>query len=263
MDATNAPLCVGVIGASGRMGTMLLEQILASSDFRLTGAVVDPQSPLIGQVVGDTTFTADIATGMASCDVVIDFSLPDVTASVLQAVQSIGKPLVCGVTGLDAQTKAQMSQVAQTIPVFYASNMSVGIAVMRKAIFQMASALKETDAEILDLHHAQKRDAPSGTALALGQTIAAARGWSEDTFRFNRSADSKPRAQQQIGFASLRGGTSCGTHTVFFLGDDETLSVTHEATSRRIFASGALRAAKWIVGQTPGLYSMDDLLEGA
>lgn len=261
MNSTNASLSIGLIGAAGRMGKMLTELIVEMPNLCLTGAVVEPRSPLIGQPVGRTVFTENLSTAATSSDVLIDFSMPDVTPSVIQAATSLVKPVVCGVTGLGPTVQTLLEDAARTIPIFYSSNMSFGIAVMRKVVAKMATILADTDIEICELHHSQKKDAPSGTALSLGQAMAYARGWEEDVFCFGRHNTSTSRPCQQIGFASLRGGSACGTHTVFFLGPDETLSITHEATSRRIFALGALKAAKWIVHQAPGLYGMDDLLK--
>lgn len=254
------PLRISLIGAAGRMGKRLVELIVESPIFCLSGAIVKPGDDLIGQPIGTTVFTDDLSTACLSSDVVIDFSVPEITPTVLQVAEAAGRPIVCGVTGLSSETRAFMDQVAQRIPVFYASNMSCGIAAVRRAIAQMAIALKEADVEILELHHSQKKDAPSGTALSLGQAVAQARGWSEDVFCLDRSALHIPRQHQEIGFASLRGGNHCGTHTVFFLGADETVSITHEATSRRVFALGALKAAKWIINQSPGRYTTDDML---
>lgn len=261
---SDLPLNVTLTGASGRMGRMLTELMLEGSAFRLVGAVVGPNDLDLGKPVSPSSpilFTEDLSACAHQSDVLIDFSLPEATPFVLQAAQTAGKPLVCGVTGLGAETLTQMKQASHIIPVFYATNMSLGIAVMTQAVVQVAKALESADIEILELHHAQKKDSPSGTALSLGEAAAEARGWyPEETFCFGRHDVSAPRPDHQIGFASLRGGSACGTHTVFFLGQDETLSITHESTSRRIFALGALRAARWLALQKPGLYGMKDLL---
>lgn len=250
---------IGVIGAYGRMGQAILEEIQAQHDI-LSAAVVEENCEALGQYASDAVrYSADLSEAMECSEVMIDFSLPSNTPHVVRAAQTFRKPLVCGVTGLDPATYDVMHEAAKVIPIFYATNMSMGIAVMTYAAQQMARIFGDSmDIEIQETHHNQKTDAPSGTALSLGEAILSAKGWPQDALCVNRSG---PRSHKEVGITSLRGGNVAGEHTVHFLGTDETIFLTHRATSRRIFAQGAVRAAHWLVRQTPGIYAMADLIQ--
>lgn len=203
----------------------------------------------------------DLATVLANADIAVDFSLPEATDAVLDAVTAAGVPLVCGVSGLDKPSLDRMAEVARQLPVFYDRNMSIGIALLRQAVADVARILgTESAVTVHDLHHEQKRDAPSGTALMLGEAVAAARGQEFETVM--RYSEGRPVAQVEEGeilFEVRREGRHPGTHRVEFRGDAETLSFGHEVSDRRVFALGALRAAKWLLERPPGLYSMRDL----
>lgn len=258
-------LKIGVIGASGRMGRVLVEKVFESDELDLAAAVESPSSPLLGQPVGSSSpvvLTSSLHEAAVLCDVLIDFSSPNAMEHVLDAAQSVKKPLVCGITGLDPTAKEMLQKASELVPIFYSANMSLGIAVLTQAVALVASSLgEEFDIEIQDIHHAKKKDAPSGTALLLGNTAAKARHWpTPDVFCFDRSAIRQERPHQQIGFSVLRGGGVSGQHSVFFLGPQESLTLSHESYSRAVFADGALKAASWISKQKPGLYGMKDLV---
>jgi 4-hydroxy-tetrahydrodipicolinate reductase len=188
-------------------------------------------------------------------DVIIDFSTKTSTPNVIAIAKRIGKPVVCGVTGLPPETHALIKNAANTIPIFYSENFSIGIAAICEAAKQLAQALQNFDVEIVEMHHAKKKDAPSGTALKLGRVVAAARQQTEDAFCFERYGDIGERKAGQIGFAVVRGGSETGTHTIHFLGEDETISITHHGASKSIFAKGAIAAAKLLRKAPPRLYT--------
>lgn len=253
-----------LVGACGRMGKELTEMILQSPDLQLVGAVETPQHPDLGHSIVPQTsvfVTGDLEKAAQHADVIVDFSSPTHVPHVLSTASLLRKAVVCGVTGLEAKTKEEMAETARLIPLFYSANMSLGIAVLRQAVTRVARSLGEDyDVEIQEIHHRNKKDAPSGTALMLGEAVAEAKGWSSDkTFCLNRAGISEPRPCQQIGFSALRGGGVSGFHQVFFLGDQETVTLSHESFSRKVFAEGALKAARWLVGQPAGLYDMSDL----
>ncbi|MDT8408566.1 MAG: 4-hydroxy-tetrahydrodipicolinate reductase [Wenzhouxiangellaceae bacterium] len=237
-------------GATGRMGREI-EQ-LASADPALEIAArasstgfFDPPQKLAGQTV------------------LIDFSNPDLCAQSLEFSRLHGLPMVIGTTGLDDCLQRQVDASAVHVPICQAANFSVGVNLLLKLVADVAGALtaSDFDVEISEIHHRRKVDAPSGTALALGRAVADARGRRhEDLAAFDRHATKSARPEGQIGYQAVRGGDVAGEHTVYFLGSGERLELAHRATDRVIFAKGALRAARWLVGRPPGLYSMADVL---
>jgi len=260
---------VAVAGASGRMGRMLIEAVLASDDCRLSGALDVPGSAAIGSDAGvalgratGVTVTADLAQGISGADVLIDFTRPEGTLAHLAVCRAQGVAMVIGTTGFSPADKAQIAEAAKTLPIVLAPNMSVGVNVMLELIAQAARALGEGyDIEVVEAHHRYKVDAPSGTALAMGEALAHATGRRlEDCAVYAREGVTGERKTGSIGFASIRGGDIVGDHTVLFAGTGERLEITHRSNSRGNYAAGSLRAARFLQGRAPGLYGMHDVL---
>lgn len=261
-------LKISILGA-GRMGQELVRAIIATDGLQLAGvwarragALADFGVDLNGQnsgaVIGvDTNLDAVLE----NADVAIDFSLPAATLQVFEAVLNANKPLVCGVSGLDDSTLRQMRTVAGSIPLFYDRNMSVGIAVLQDLVSRAGALLgPEFAAAIHDTHHMHKVDAPSGTALKLGEALAKARNRDfAAIFRYAAESAATRTSPEEIVFTATRRGEVPGEHTVLFQADAETLELTHKVADRRVFADGALRAARWLTGQKPGLYGMSDI----
>ncbi len=243
---------LGLFGASGRMGERVRAAIAGPFADRVALAcAVDGASP------PEQTF--------AGCDAVVDFSVAAATDGLLARLAGTGAALITGTTGRGADAEAAIARYAAEAPVFAAANFSVGVAVLSALVTQAARALGPAfAAEIFELHHGRKVDAPSGTALALGAAVAEGRGLPWPAARAAaRDGLTGPRAEAEIGFAALRGGDVVGEHTVFLLGDVERLELTHRAADRAVFAHGALRAATWVVGQPPGRYGMADWVRAA
>ncbi len=259
---------VTVVGARGRMGTTLMREVLHSDNLTLCGAVDRSDSPGLGQDVGKILNVPD--TGVALSDtlapprnsVLVDFSLPIATQATIRAALEAGVGLVCGTTGLDRETEDMLRDAALRIPVVYAANFSVGVTLLLRLAAICGDALGTGwDAEIFEIHHRLKRDAPSGTALRLGREVAASTGRRlQDVFVTDRSERNQPRGDAEIGVIAARGGDVVGEHTVFFFGEGERLELTHRCTDRAIFARGALRAAHWVHDKPPGMYDMGDVL---
>jgi 4-hydroxy-tetrahydrodipicolinate reductase len=250
------------------MGQSLLEALRESAALRLSGALASPSSARLGldAAEGDAPcgvrVTADPEVALADAAVALDFSSPQSLGAHAGACAARGVPLVVGTTGFDADTRAMLEAAARVVPVLIAPNTSVGVGVLRQLVSLAASALGEGfDAEISEAHHRGKRDAPSGTALALGEAIAAARGAVlADVAVHARHGSCEPRRAGSIGFSVLRAGDIIGEHTVTFGGAGERIELTHRATDRMVFARGALRAAEWLIGRPPGVYGMRHVL---
>jgi 4-hydroxy-tetrahydrodipicolinate reductase len=262
---------IGITGAAGRMGRMLAETISRrEAHCQLTAAIERPASSLIGADVGEllgvgasgTLVGADLAATISEIDVLIDFTVPEATLSHAEVCAVHGVPMVVGTTGFtDAQT-AQLQAMTRDIAVCQSANFSPGVNLTFRLAEAAARALGETvDIEILEAHHRHKIDAPSGTALALGDTVAAAQGKKlSEVAVYSREGRTGAREPGTIGFSVIRAGDIVGDHTVIFAGDGERLEITHKASSRSAFASGAVTAACWLVGQSAGQYSMQDVL---
>ncbi|WP_405229183.1 4-hydroxy-tetrahydrodipicolinate reductase [Lentisalinibacter sediminis] len=259
------------MGAAGRMGRAVIDIVAREPDLELAAAWVREGDARSGEPVAswhpaaaDTAAvtSADLDEVLDGADVVVDFSLPVATVSVLEAVERNRLPLVCGVTGVAHAELERMGDVAATVPVVYDRNMSVGVQLLNFLVREAASRLgADYDAEITEAHHRAKRDAPSGTALMLGETLAAARGETlAERAVYAREGESGPRERGAIGFSVIRAGAIVGEHTVLFGGDYDRLSLVHQAQDRAAFASGALAAARWLAGRPPGLYAMADVL---
>jgi 4-hydroxy-tetrahydrodipicolinate reductase len=235
--------------------------------FRLSGAVASPDSASLGKsppgtTAGDVVVTQDAALALAAATVAVDFSMPQAVGLHANACAAAGVPLVVGATGLDAATVALLETAARRIAVLVAPNTSVGVNVMTKLATLAARALGTGyDVEILEAHHRMKRDAPSGTALSLGEAVARTRGTTLSASAvYERHGVAGPRSPGSIGFSVVRAGDIVGEHTVLFAADGERIEITHRATDRLNFARGALRAAEWLIGRPAGLYHMDDVL---
>ena len=264
-----APLRIAIAGASGRMGRMLVEAVLDASDLALSGALDVAGNPFLGQdagaFLGRTTgiaLTDDLHAVLDASQVLIDFTRPDGTLHHLQACAERGVALVIGTTGFSAEQKAQIGATAARTAVFLSPNMSVGVNVVMRLLEQAAKAFSQGyDIEIIEAHHRNKIDAPSGTALAMGEVVAKALGRNlADNAVFGREGVTGVRDPSTIGFATVRGGDIIGDHTVLFAGIGERIEITHRSSSRATYAQGSLRAARFLAHRGPGLYDMNDVL---
>lgn len=269
MTAAAAPLPIAVAGASGRMGRMLVEAIVRAGDCRLAGALDIAGSPAIGQDAGaflgqrtGVAVTSDLRQGLAAARVLIDFTRPEGTMAHLALCREMGLAAVVGTTGLSAEHKQQIAQIAQSIAIVLSPNMSAGVNVMLKLLDMAARALNEGyDIEIIEAHHRHKVDAPSGTALQMGEVVARALG--RDLAQcavYAREGITGERDPSTIGFASVRGGDIVGDHTVLFAGTGERIEITHRSASRATYAQGSLRAARFLADKQRGLFDMHDVL---
>lgn len=264
----NNDIRIAVVGAAGRMGGALIRAIHADSQLQLGCALEHAQSKSLTQDAG-----ALAGVGKLDCpiieqadgqhfDVMIDFSTPTTTINNIAFCEKSGNAIVIGTTGMDDEMMLQMQQAAKTIPILFSANYSVGINVLIKCLKMATAAMGEqSDIEIIEAHHRHKVDAPSGTALMLGEAIAGQMGTTV-TKRgvFTRHGQIGERENNTIGFSTIRGGDIAGEHHVIFIGESERLELGHRATDRKIFAAGALRAAKWLSSQPVGLYDMDHVL---
>ncbi|MGH7013263.1 MAG: 4-hydroxy-tetrahydrodipicolinate reductase [Stellaceae bacterium] len=261
---------IGVSGCGGRMGRMVALEVLETKGMRLVGGIDAADSSHLGRDLGELAGVGSLGTKVGSdalglfrvADAVIDFSWPAASVGHAKIAAATGKALVIGTTGLDAAQESALKQAARKAPILWAPNMSVGINLLLELVREAASQLgPDYDIEILEMHHRHKVDAPSGTALALGRAAAAGRGVDLGKKRVAaRDGVSGPRKAGDIGFAVLRGGDEVGFHQVTFAGSGETVDLAHRATSRRVFARGAVRAAQWLARKKPGLYVMADVL---
>ena len=259
---------VFIAGARGRMGEALIRSVVDSENLTLVGAVDRSDVPGIGQDAGTMAHTTTLGVRISDDfmprrgSVVVDFSLPELVSEHLEICAEVGVPVVLGPAGRAPETEAALKAAAQSIPIVHSVNYSVGITLL-KHVAEFAARVLGTDwdAEILELHHAHKRKAPSGTAQRMGERLAAA--FDRDPKQClvsDRGPSSRPRQDGDIGVVSLRGGDSAGEHAVDFFGHGERIELTHRANDRAVFARGALRAARWISEQSPGLYDMRDVL---
>ncbi len=239
---------IGIAGIGGRMGRLLAEEVGAA------GATL----------AGGTRRGDDLAALAADCDVVVDFTHASIAPSHARALESAGTAWVLGTSGLSGEDETAVARAAARIGVVYAPNFAPGVTLLLALAERMAAALpaESYDAEIVEMHHRQKVDAPSGTAIGLGRAVAKGRGVSlEEVRESGRDGHTGPRRPGAIGFAALRGGQVVGEHTLLFASASEHIALTHRAFDRRVFATGAIRAALWVGDKPPGLYSMADVLE--
>jgi 4-hydroxy-tetrahydrodipicolinate reductase len=206
--------------------------------------------------------STDIKTFLNACDIVIDFSLPEACEALLEAAIKTPKPLVIGTTGLNVHQLNLLKQASESMPILYATNMSLGVALLNKLVYQASAALEGFDIEIVEMHHKHKKDAPSGTALTLAESASTARGLDLNKVRVSgRDGNIGERSKDEISVMALRGGDIVGRHTVGFYNDGEFIELNHTATSRNTFSKGAIRAGAWLADKKPGLYSISDCLE--
>jgi 4-hydroxy-tetrahydrodipicolinate reductase len=263
------PVRVAVVGASGRMGAMLIDAVAASTDLRLAAAIDVPGAPTIGAEVaatrgktGGMRITSDLRVALADADVLIDFTRPEGTVAHVALCRELGVKAVIGTTGLTSAQKAEIAAHARDIAIVMAPNMSIGVNVTLKLLEVAARALDDSfDVEIVEMHHKHKVDAPSGTALQMGEVIAAARGRRLDECMVPaRHGETGERRPGTIGFSSLRGGDVVGDHTVVFAGRGERVEITHRSSSRATYAEGSLRAVRFLAGKQTGLFDMNQVL---
>ncbi|MEW5770533.1 MAG: 4-hydroxy-tetrahydrodipicolinate reductase [Pseudomonadota bacterium] len=267
---SQAAIKVVIAGASGRMGKALLEAVAEAPDMRLHAALERAGSPWLGHDAGELVggsglgarITDDVAAALDGADVLIDFTRPEATLHHLELCRQRRVALVIGTTGFDAGGKAAIESAARDVPIVFAPNMSVGVTLALKLLDVAARVLDEGfDVEIVEAHHRHKVDAPSGTALRMGEVVAKALGRDLKTCAvYGREGVTGERDPNTIGFATVRGGDVVGDHTVMFAGIGERLEITHKASSRMTFALGALRAARYLAGRQEGLYDMQDVL---
>lgn len=253
-------LRIGVAGITGRMGQLLAEEVPAAGA-DLAGGIGRPGSTR--PVASGIRRLPDLATLAAESDVVIDFTNAAIARATAATLTAAGKPWILGTSGLSAADEAAVEQAATQIPVVYASNFSAGVNLVLALAERMGAALpaEAYDAEIMEMHHRQKVDAPSGTAIGMGRAVAKGRGTRlDDLMESGRHGHTGARKTGAIGFAALRGGQVVGEHTLIFASGTEHIALTHRAFDRRAFATGAVRAALWVAGKPPRLYSMMDVL---
>ena len=247
-------LKVLINGINGRMGQEVLNQVNSSDEFEISCGV----DKYINNDLSFNTYT-DISSIKETPDVIIDFSIPIASMNILEFAKNKKIPTVIATTGFSDEELSIINQYSKELPVFRSGNMSYEINIMSELVAKLAKQLKDSDIEIVETHHRNKIDSPSGTALILADSIDDALN-NEMIYQYNRHNVRQKRPDKEIGIHSIRGGTEVGKHTVLFLGENETLEITHTVTSRSIFANGALKAAKFLIKQNNGLYSMKDLI---
>ncbi len=262
---------IAISGASGRMGKALIEAVSANEDTQLTAAIERPESTLIGADAGElaglgrigVALSGDLSAVIDQFDVLIDFSAPAATLNNAKFCAENGKGLVIGTTGFTDEQKAELDASAQKTALCIAANYSTGVNLCLKLLDMAARVMgDDVDVEIYEAHHRHKVDAPSGTALRMGEVVAKALGRDlNETAVYGREGQTGARDRDTIGFATVRGGDVVGDHTVMFMADGERVEITHKASSRQSFARGAVRAALWLAQQKPGLYDMQDVLD--
>ena len=265
----SSPLRIAIAGASGRMGRMLIEAVLNAPDCELAGALDISGNPSLGTDAGaflgrstGVIITSDVAAGLARAQVLIDFTRPEGTLAHLRVCQQLGVKMVIGTTGFGDADKAQLAQAAQSLAMVMAPNMSVGVNVTLRLLQMAAKALSTGyDIEVIEAHHRHKVDAPSGTALKMGEVIAEALGCDlKDCAVYAREGHTGERDPSSIGFATIRGGDIVGDHTVMFAGTGERVEITHRSGSRSNYAQGSLRAARYLADRSSGMFDMFDVL---
>ena len=250
---------IGIHGASGKMGRMIIECLKNESGAKLSAAYMI--EPLDFALPDGVILTDKFDELFANCDVVIDFTIKEGAINLLNYARTDPKPLVIGTTGLGEDGANLLKLASAAMPILYATNMSLGVAVLNRLAALASKALREFDAEIVEQHHRHKKDAPSGTALTLGERVAVARELNlKDVLVTGRDGMVGARSKDEIAILAVRGGDVVGRHTVGFYNDGEFIELNHTATSRATFAKGAIKAAIWVAGQQSGLYGIDDCL---
>ena len=245
------------------MGRAVIDAAAGRTDVSVTAAIDRAGAPGLGfEATSGVTAQADLHAGLTAADVYVDFTSPAGTRAAAEVARALRKPAVIGTTGLSADDEAALAALAEVAPIVVAANFSLGVNLVLGLVRQAARVLgPDWDAEVVETHHHNKRDAPSGTALAIARSIAAGHGVDYDQVkRHTRDGDVGPRPRGEIGVSTVRGGDVIGEHVAYFFGEAERVEIAHRATSRTIFAAGALRAAAWAVGKPPGRYDMLDVL---
>ena len=260
---------IAIAGATGRMGRMLIETVLNTPDAQLVGALEHSASPHLGEDAGaflgkvtGVKITADIEQALTGAQYLIDFTRPEGTMAHLAIAQKTATKMIIGTTGLSAEQIANLKNASEKLAIVFAPNMSVGVNATFKLLEIAAKMLNQGyDIEIIEAHHRHKVDAPSGTALKMGEVIADALGEKlDDVAVYAREGHTGERKEGSIGFATIRGGDIVGDHTVLFAGDGERIEISHKSSSRQSYAQGSLRAARFLQTQASGLYDMQDVL---
>jgi 4-hydroxy-tetrahydrodipicolinate reductase len=259
-----------VTGAAGRMGSRIVNVLSTSEGIALGGALEKKGQSLLGQDAGGPAgipstgikIIDDLSAALKAGDVLIDFTFPEASLEHLKACADQGKAIVIGSTGFTKEHLAEVAKHVQKVPCVLSPNMSVGVNVCFKVLADLAKKLgPDFDAEIVEWHHRLKKDAPSGTAVRMGEVVANALGRNyREVAKYHREGITGERTKEEIGMQTIRGGDIVGEHTVYFIGMGERIELTHRAHTRDMFARGAVRAAKWVVGKNPGLYDMQDVL---
>ena len=250
---------VGIVGSTGRVGSLLIDNLKEDESAILSAVHVFDN--LEKELPEEVVITNSMRVLLENCDVVIDFSAPIATEELLESAIKNPTPLVIATTGFTQHQQNLLTEASKVMPVLYSSNMSVGIALLKQLVEKVSATLEDFDIEIVEQHHKHKVDAPSGTALTLGEFAAKGRGLDLDSVRVSgRDGQIGARSKDEIAVMALRGGDIVGKHTVGFYNDGEFLELNHTATSRDTFSKGAIRASKWLVSQTEGLYSINDCL---
>lgn len=262
---------IAVMGAAGRMGKTLIEAVQQAEGARLSAAVDRPDSSLVGADVGELValgkigvqLSGDLSSVLDDFDVLIDFTHPTVTLKNLEICRKAGKAMIIGTTGFSVEEKQLLSEAGRQVPIVFAANFSVGVNLCLKLLDTAARVLgDEVDIEIIEAHHRHKVDAPSGTAVRMGEVVAKALGRDlQKVAVYGREGQTGARDRETIGFATVRAGDVVGDHTVLFAAEGERVEITHKASSRMTFAKGAVRAALWLQGKPAKLYDMQDVLE--
>jgi 4-hydroxy-tetrahydrodipicolinate reductase len=260
---------IAIAGATGRMGKMLIEAVLNCADAELVGTLEHESCPLLGEDAGaflgkktGVAITSDIAKALSGAEFLIDFTRPEGTMAHLAVAQKTGSKMIIGTTGLSPEQIDSLKKASTSLAIVFAPNMSVGVNATFKLLEIAAKMLNEGyDIEIVEAHHRHKVDAPSGTALRMGEVIADALGEKlDDVAVYAREGHTGERKAGSIGFATIRGGDIVGDHTVLFAGEGERIEISHKSSSRQSYAQGSLRAARFLQGQNSGLYDMQDVL---
>ncbi len=261
---------IAIAGVSGRMGQCLLNSTLAETNAQLTVALSRANSSALGKDVGELlgrdaigiSVLSDLSEVINDFDVLIDFTRPETSMQLLQQCQQFGKKIVIGTTGFSAQQKHEIARIAEDLPIVFAPNMSVGVNLALKLLAITAQVIGDySDIEIIEAHHRHKVDAPSGTALRMGEVIAETLNRDLKTHAvYGREGHTGERDRKTIGFSTIRAGDIIGEHTVMFADEGEIIEISHKATSRMTFAKGAVRAALWLQNKANGLYDMQDVL---
>ncbi|MCD1279911.1 4-hydroxy-tetrahydrodipicolinate reductase [Psychrobacter sp. CCUG 69069] len=261
---------VGVIGAGGRMGRMLIEAVNDNPQTTLKAAIERQGSSLVGADAGEVAaigclnveIVDDLKSVVDAIDVLIDFSLPDATEQNMQICAEHNVAMVIGTTGFNEQQEQVLTQASENVAIVYAGNYSTGVNLSLKLLAMAAKAFgEEADVEVIEAHHKHKIDAPSGTAYMMAQAVAEARGQQlQDVAVYGREGQTGEREAGTIGIHAIRGGEIIGDHTVMFIADGEVVEITHRARARMTFAAGAVRAATWVIQQSAGQYNMQDVL---